>query len=144
MIKKVSIPSKETVVSAIEIYLKINLLPVSGKKVFYSGNQNKNKEIIVCTPQSKLHATGFGWIDITTKQAAMLENTDTGILAFRLEGNKVYYIHFKNLKKYLIEDALINNNREGDHWKLRIWPDNIQVIGNSARLQIHPNNITDI
>ncbi len=136
-----NIPSKEKVVSEIETFFRIKLSPVIGKQIFYHGYSNETKNIIVCTPYSKLHADGFGWTDITSVQFSLLETADLPILAFRLEGGNVYYTNFAILKKHLIKDAMVYNDRESDHWKIRIWPDNLQVLNNPNRLQIRPNNI---
>jgi hypothetical protein len=71
----------------------------------------------------------------------MLKEADCAILAFRLEGDKVYYLNFSHLKLYLTEKAMINNDREGNHWKLYIWSDYIQVIQNTRHFQIRPDNL---
>ena len=75
--------------------------------------QNDNEEILICTPHSKLHINGHGWIDITSKQILLLKKAKHSILAFRLEGNKVYYVNFFDLEKYLTQETMLNNKKEG-------------------------------
>jgi hypothetical protein len=139
-----SIPLSKNVISTLQDYLGIELQKLSDKQVFYTGNQTYGSEVLVCTPQSKLYSNGRGWIDITTIQTSMLERAKFSILAFRLEGNKIYFLNFHDLQPYLINEALIYNAHEGDHWKLYIWPDRIQVLGNSQPLSISPNDITNL
>lgn len=96
---------------------------------------------MVCTLQSKLYPNGFAWIDLTTVQCGILDKANLAVLAFRTESAKVYYVRFGELKKYLTERAMINNEREGDHWKLHIFPDHIEVINNKNHLSIEWNNL---
>ncbi len=135
------IPSKEKVASALEKHFTLKLYPLSGKQIFFSGKMANGKEILVCTPKSKLYPAGHGWVDITTIQFEMLDKVFRGILAFRLEGNKVYYLCFQDLKKSLTDEAMVNNAREGDHWKLHLLPDHIKIINNKNQLAIKPNGL---
>jgi len=88
-----------------------------------------------------LHIKGHGWIDITSKQKNLLEHAECSMFAFRLEGNKVYYLNYSELKKYLTLDSMLNNDKEGDHWKLYIWPNYIEIRGNKQRLLIEPDKL---
>lgn len=138
-----SILSKEEVIARLKSLFGADLHPVPRKQLFYSGKLANGKEILVCTPGSKLHPGGNGWTDLTTIQVSMLEQADYSILAFRVEGN-VYYISFPVLRNYLTEEALTNNKNEGDHWKLHIWPDHIKVLGNDAIFYFEANNLDEI
>ena len=88
-----------------------------------------------------MHPKGHGWTDITEIQKSLLEKGDYSILAIRMEGGRAYYLDFKILEPFLIEGAMVYNEREGNHWKLYVWPDYLEIIGNSRRLQITPNNL---
>jgi hypothetical protein len=77
-----------------------------------------------------------GWVDITTVQVSMLDQSFYSILAMRLENGLVYYLDFKKLRPYLTEDLMVNNKREGDHWKLHIWTDYLKVVGSSLKVVI--------
>lgn len=87
----------------LEKYLETHLYPVPRKKIFYKGVLSNGKEVLVCTPQSKLYPNGQGWIDLTIIKVSMLNEADHSILAFRVEGDRVYYLDFCDLKPYLIE-----------------------------------------
>lgn len=136
------IPLKQKVISELENYLETHLYPVPRKKIFYKGVLGNGKEVLVCSPQSKLYPNGQGWIDLTIIQVSMLNEADHSILAFRVEGDRVYYLDFCDLKPYLIEEAVSYNEREGDHWKLYLWPNYIQIQRNSNHLLINPNSLT--
>lgn len=132
------IPSKEKVISDIEEQFSTKLKPVKAKRIFYAGILDFGKEILICTPESQLHSKGYGWVDITTRQYEMLDHAFEGILAIRLEGNKLYFLKFKDLKKYFTVDSMVNNTHEGHHWKLHILPDHIKALGNRNHLPILP------
>ena len=89
------IPSKEKVISELETHFNVKLSQLRAKRIFYNGKLPNGKEILVCTPESKLYPAGHGWVDITTIQYEMLDKAYMGILAFRLEGDKIYYLNFK-------------------------------------------------
>ena len=59
-------------------------------------------------------------MDITSKQILLLKKEKHSILAFRLDGNKVYYVNYYDLAKSLTQESMLNNSREGNHWKLYI------------------------
>ncbi|MFZ4680312.1 MAG: hypothetical protein ACOYLP_09110 [Flavobacterium sp.] len=138
-----NIPSKEFVISELQDYLKISLSKLPKYRVFYSGLLNDIEDISICTPESKLHKNGHGWIDITSKQILLLKKAKYSILAFRLEGNKVYYVNFSDLEKYLTQEYIFNNSREGNHWKLYIWPKHIEIRGNAKHLLVEPNKLSN-
>ena len=139
-----SIPDADQVIAKLQIHLGIKLHRVSNKKIFYKGVGKDGNELLVCTPKSKLYPDGRGWVDITAIQKAMFEEAHTAILAFRVEGGKVYYLNFREMKPYLTDQSIINNKREGDHWKLYIWPDHIKVLGNEKKLTLTPGTFNNI
>lgn len=137
-----NIPTQEFVINELQKIYQISLNKIPSHRVFYKGVINDNEEILICTPQSKLHKNGHGWIDITYKQLLFLKKAKYSILAFRIEGNKVYYINFDDLEKHLTIESMLNNNKEGDHWKLYIWQNNIEIRGNQNRLLITSNKFS--
>jgi hypothetical protein len=138
-----NIPSAEFVISKVEENFSISLNKLPRYNVFYSGVFNDSEEILICTPHSKLHIRGHGWIDITSKQMLLLKGAQHSVLAFRLEGNKVYYVNFYDLEKHLTLQSMHNNKKEGNHWKLYIWPKHIEIRGNAKHLLVEPNKLSD-
>ena len=139
-----NILSKEFVISELQDYFKISLSKLPKYRVFFSGLLNHIEDISICTPESKLHKNGHGWIDITSKQVLLLKKAKHSILAFRLEGNKVYYVNFYDLEKYLTPESMFNNSREGNHWKLYIWSKHIEIRGNANSLLVEPDNLDNL
>jgi hypothetical protein len=138
-----NIPSKEKTIDVLERYLGVQLNKIPGKQILFHGTFNDQRELVVCTPESKLYPKGFGWIDITSIQYALLDQKKS-ILAFRLPHERVYYLMFEDLKTYLTKKSLLNNVREGDHWKIHIWPEHFQILGNDNIFPIVPNVIENI
>ncbi|MCG3418230.1 hypothetical protein [Oceanobacillus jordanicus] len=103
----------------------------------YEGVSN-GKKLVLCTPKSKLHVNGRGWFDLNTKQVDLLDGADISLLAVRLEGNKIYYIDFKKLRKVMTPDIMLKNPHEGEHWKLFIWDIYLKVSGYEKELYIQP------
>jgi hypothetical protein len=139
-----NIPSKEFVISKLQEYFTISLSKLPKYRIFYNGIFNDTEEILICTPHSKLHINGHGWMDITSKQILLLNKAKHSILAFRLEGNKVYYVNFYDLEKYLTPESMFNNSREGNHWKLYIWPKHIEIRGNANSLLVESDNLDNL
>lgn len=136
-----TIPSIEDVISRLQDHFQIRLEKVPGKQVVYQGKNQDGKSFLVCSPQSRLHERKHGWIDLTTIQFDLLSQSDVPFLALRVEGNGVYYFYFNELKPYLTKQAMLYNQREGDHWKLYIWPETIEVRGNDSRLRVKPDTL---
>jgi hypothetical protein len=138
------IPLKEKVVSDLQNYTGVTFQKLPNKDVLYIGELQNGSHAFVYTPQSKLHAKGNGWIDVTKVQYSVLDKSEHSIIAFRLEDDKIYYFDFSELKKYLTDETLLNNKREGDHWKLYVWSDYIEVRGNGKRFPVVANDLTKI
>lgn len=98
-----SIPLKEKVVKELEDYLKTDLYQVPRRLKLFNGILKDGSTVIVCTPQSKLNPRGCGCIDLTTVQVSMLDNADHSILVFRVEGNRVYYLNFRNAVGFIFK-----------------------------------------
>jgi len=102
----------------------------------YHGESNR-KRLVLCTPESRLHPQGHGWFDLTTKQVDLLDDADIAILAVRLEGNKVYYVDFKQLRQLITPDMTLNYF-EDRKWRFYIWENYIKVRGNDKKFDIEP------
>lgn len=125
-----SIPEKQVVVvKAVNEKYNSTLSNIKRKQIMYEG-VTKGKRIVLCTPSSKLHVSGKGWFDLTTKQVDLLDGADIAILAVRLQGNKIYYVDFKELRKLMTSNIMLTNPNEGEHWKLYVWENYIKVQGN--------------
>ncbi|SPF48343.1 conserved hypothetical protein [Candidatus Desulfosporosinus infrequens] len=136
-----SIPMREKVIAKLQEHIGVNLHQFQKKHIFYNGKLADGRGILVCTPQSMLYPSGHGWVNLTIKQVSMLDEADVSILAFRLQGNKVYYLNFCDLKSYLTAEAMYSRDRKGGYWILHIWPKYIQILRNIKRLEVKPNNL---
>lgn len=137
-----SVPDKSIVVRTLSKKYDCILSTITGKQIMYQGVSGKQR-IVVCSPSSKLHVRGHGWFDLTIKQVGLLDYSDIAILAVRLEGNKLYYIDFKELRKLMSPDNLLRNSNEGEHWKIYIWETYILVRGNKQNFFISPQLATE-
>ncbi|KUP22072.1 hypothetical protein [Paenibacillus sp. DMB5] len=99
--------------------------------------QNNGERLVLCSPQSKLHANGHGWFDLTKKQVELLDDADIAILAVRLEGGKVYYVDFKELRKLLSAVKTLKYSSD-EKWRLYIWDKYITVRGNDSKFPVEP------
>ncbi|CAM4102622.1 hypothetical protein [Mesobacillus thioparans] len=99
---------------------------------------SEGKRLVLCTPSSKLHPQGKGWFDLTTIQVDLLDDSDIAILAVRLQGNKIYYLDFKKLRKLMTSNIILDNSREGNHWKLYVWENYIKVQSNEKEFHVQP------
>jgi hypothetical protein len=139
-----SIPSKEAVIQQLEEYYETKLSPIQGKRILYEGTLSNKLRIVVCTPQTKIHAQGQGWVDISKTQVEEFKNFDISILAIRMEGNMMYYMHFDTLRPYFTDESLLTNKTAGEFWRLYLWPDKIQIVRNKEMLSIEPNNLNNL
>ena len=97
-----------------------NFRQVPRKKIMFQGRKPNGESVTLCSPQAKKQPQGFHWVDITQEQARVLDETDIGLLFFRLEGNNLMLVSWDELKQYLTLDCMRNNTNEGNHWKLNI------------------------
>ncbi len=127
-----SVPNKQIVVSTVNEKYQCALSNIKRKQIMYEGT-SRGRRIVLCTPSSKLHVNGNGWFDLTTKQVDLLDDSHIAILAVRLEGNKIHYVDFKELRKLMTPDVMTRNATEGEHWKLYVWNDHLKVLGNDRK-----------
>ena len=116
--------------------LDCHLKQVPRKKILFQGIVNTGETLTLCSPQSKMHPQGFYWVDITEEQARVLNETDTGILFFRLEGRNLLMIKWTDLKQYLTNACVRYNANEQYHWKLNIYKDHIKISGNANEMPV--------
>lgn len=131
-----SVPDKKSVLNTVSERYNCSLSNVIRKKIIYHGFSN-GKKLVLCTPESKLHPQGHGWFDLTTKQVDLLDGADIALLAIRLQGNKIYYVDFKQLRKLLTSEMTLNYS-EDEKWRLYIWENYIKVRGNDKKFDIEP------
>ncbi|WP_449402799.1 hypothetical protein [Exiguobacterium artemiae] len=130
-----SIPEKETVVKTISERYDCVLTIMKQKKIMYEGTTRNDKSVILCTPESKLHNQEHGWFDLSTKQVEILDGADMAIMAVRIEGNKVYFVEFKNLRRLMTEDMILDYSKD-EKWRFYIWEDHIKVRGNDEKFYV--------
>lgn len=109
---------------------------VPGKKIMFHARMSNGESVIMCTPQAKRQPQGFCWTDITEVQRNVLNSYDRAIVAFRLEGNRLTMCDWESLRNYLTYDCVKYNTSEGNHWKLHIYPDRIEVVGNPLKIKL--------
>jgi len=139
-----AIPTQDSVIRQLEERYKVSLSKVVGKKVCYEGKVNGDRTLLVITPESKIHLQGQGWVDLTEIQMELMRTCTEGIVGFRLSDGKVYFVNFKSLGILLTEDSILENKKEGRHWKLNVWPDHIEVRNSNNKLQIAPDDFSAI
>lgn len=111
-----------------------NFRQVPRKKILFQGRKPNGETITLCSPQAKKQLQGFYWVDITQEQVYVLDETDKGLLFFRLAGNNLMLVVWSDLKQYLTSECMRYNANEGNHWKLYIYKDHIKVSGNTNEM----------
>jgi hypothetical protein len=137
------IQSMEEVIRILETRYNVNFTPVRGKKVF-NDTINGERSIVVCSPLSRIHSGGQGWIDLTRIQVDLIEKYDAAAIAFRLPNRQTYYVNYQQISPLLTEDCTFFNQKEGVHWKLYIWPERIVVRQNEMALHVISNSFENI
>jgi len=135
-----SIPEKETVVRMISERYDCVLTIMKQKKIMYEGTTQSRKSVVVCTPETKLHNQEHGWFDLSTKQVEILDKADMAIMAVRIEGNKVYFVEFKNLRRLMTEDMILDYSKD-EKWRFYIWEDRIEVRGNKEKFYVSGESV---
>ena len=107
---------------------------IPGKKILFRGKMPEGETVTLCSPQSKMHPQGFYWVDITQEQARVLNETDRGLICFRLEGRNLLMVPWADLKQYLTADCMRYNTHEQHHWKLHIEKDRIKISGSKQAM----------
>lgn len=96
---------------------------------------SNGKKLVLCIPESRLHPQGHGWFDLTTKQVDLLVNAAISILAVRLQGKKIYYVNFKELRLLITPDITLNYS-VNEKWRFYIWENYIKVRGKDKKFDI--------
>lgn len=135
-----SIPEKETVVKMISERYDCELTIMKQKKIMYEGTTQSGKTVVVCTPETKLHNQEHGWFDLSTKQVEILDGADMAIMAVRIEGTKVYFVEFKNLRRLMTEDIILDYSKD-EKWRFYIWEDHIKVRGNDEKFYVSGESV---
>lgn len=104
------------------------------KKIMFQGRKPNGETVTLCSPQSKMHPQGFYWVDITQEQSRVLNETDKGLIFFRLEGRNLLMVKWSDLKQYLTTDCMRYNANEQNYWKLNIYKDHIKISGNDNEM----------
>ena len=131
--------SIEHVVNEFNGKLKTALSKLQGKKIIFEGETNKNKSIVVVTPESKIYTKGNGWVDFTEIQINLFKEYSVAIAVFRLANGNLYYVNLKNLFPLLTNENLIENDRAGRHWKIDVFPTELSIRNGGSVLNINPN-----
>ncbi|MET1248892.1 hypothetical protein ABWW58_08910 [Sporolactobacillus sp. STCC-11] len=139
----VPILDKQLVVNRVNKEYDCQLSVVKGKQIMYAGISHGRK-IVLCTPSSKLHVNGNGWFDLTMKQALLLDNADIAILFVRMQGNKLYILDYKQLRRLMTNDNKLTNPYEGEHWKFFVWKNYIKVQGCDQNFPVSAELINSI
>jgi len=131
--------SIEHVINEFNSKLETTLSKVNGKRIIFEGITKEKKSIVVVTPKSKIYSKGNGWVDFTEKQIFFLKKHSVAISVFRLSNGILYYLNLKNLFPLLTEENIIENDREGRHWKIDIWPKELTIRNGNEALKIQPS-----
>mgnify|MGYP000583067419 CR=1 FL=1 len=117
----------ESLVSHFEKEYGVHLSKIPRKKIIYDGKTKHGKSIVVIMPTSKIYKQGNGWVDFTQIQVEDLKKYHIAISIFRLSNGATYYIDMSKLFPLLTKKSIMENKREGKHWKMHIWSDRIDI-----------------
>lgn len=109
------------------------------KQIIYGGSTAKNKSVVVVMPASKIYSRGNGWVDFTKIQIELFKQFTIAIAIFRLDDGTNYYVNLGDLFPLLSNDNMMVNSREGEHWKIDIWPTKLTLRNGGQSLCVHPN-----
>ena len=115
----------ESIVAIFENKYGIQLSKIPRKKIIYDGKTKRGKSIVVVMPASKIYARGNGWVDFTKIQIDTLKQYQIAVAAFRLSDGTTYFIDMNALFPILTQENIMENEKEGEHWKMDIWPNKI-------------------
>ncbi len=128
-----SILDKQIALKKLNEKYECRLSPVKGKQIMFEGFTN-GKKIVVCIPASKIHVNGHGWFDISTQQVEIFNRADIVEIVVRLEGNKLYFINYKELEKLLN----LNMKSVADVHRIYVWEDFVEIRANRKRFPVQP------
>ncbi len=110
----------------------------------YEGISKSGKSLIVLIPYSKIYPSGKGWVDLTEMQIDLSKSYSCAITVFCLENKDAVFVDLKKLYGCLTEESKMENSREGVHWKLDIFSNEISVRNGGGKLLVHMNDISQI
>jgi len=135
------VPDKNSIIETLSNKYNCRLTNITRKQIMFEGKSN-GKRIVVCTPSSKIHVKGSGWFDLNVSQVQILDDSDISILAVRLEGGKVYYVDFKELRKRITSDLVVYTPSIGEHWKFFVWERHIEIQGSKNKFYAQPELVS--
>lgn len=109
-----------------------DLALVPGKRILYRGTNDAGETVLLCMPRAKRQDRGFYWVDLTAKQVDLLSEAAQACVVFRLEGRCLLLTRWETLRAHLTTSCMRYSHREGEHWKLHLYPDRIEVCGGSS------------
>jgi len=69
------------------------------------------------------------------KQVEILDRSDIAMMVVRVEGNKAYFVEFKNLRRLMTKDITLDYSND-EKWRFYIWEDYIKVRGNDEKFYV--------
>ncbi len=129
----------ENIVTEFEKEFDILLSKMPRKKIIYYGQTKVGISIVVVMPASTIYARGNGWVDFTKIQIDIFKQHKIAIAVFRLSDGTTYYVDMQALYPLLTEQNMMENDREGEHWKLDIWPNKIIIRNGGETLYVKQN-----
>ena len=128
------------IVREIESDFNVLLSVMPRKKIIYDGKTKFGKSIVVVMPTSKIYGRGNGWVDFTKIQIDIFKQHEIAIATFRLSNGLTYYVDMQSLYPLLTQQNMMENDREGEHWKLDVWPNKIVIRNGAETLYVAPND----
>jgi hypothetical protein len=135
----VSTTTLESIVSYFEKEHGVVLSKMRRKKIIFEGRTKDHSSIVVAMPASTIYSRGNGWVDFTKIQIDIFKQYKIAIAVFRLSDGSTSYVDMKRLFPLLNQNNMMENSREGEHWKLDIWPNKIVIRNGGEVLHVRPN-----
>jgi hypothetical protein len=130
----------ENIVKEFENDFNVPLSIMPRKKIIYDGKTKVGTSIVVVMPASKIYERGNGWVDFTKIQIDIFKRHKIAIAVFRLSDGLTYYVDMQSLYPLLTQQNMMENDREGEHWKLDVWPNKIVIRNGGETLYVKPND----
>ncbi|RKZ79970.1 MAG: hypothetical protein DRQ35_03195 [Gammaproteobacteria bacterium] len=128
------------IVKEFENDFNVRLSIMHGKRIIYDGKTKVGTSVVVVMPASKIYGKGNGWVDFTKIQIDIFKQHKIAIAAFRLSDGLTYYVDMQSLYPLLTQQNMMENDREGEHWKLDVWPNRIVIRNGGETLYVKPND----
>lgn len=126
---------RDTIVKMMNDRYEYDLQIMPQKKIMYHGLTTSGKSVTLCTPETKIHNEEHGWFDLSMKQVEILDRSDIAMMVVRVEGNKAYFVEFKNLRRLMTKDITLDYSND-EKWRFYIWEDYIKVRGNDEKFYV--------